>query len=176
MIQVVGYLALGAALAIAGITAFVWMRARQAFPNGNAPVYRVRKYYAAVLSVAMVGAFAWSLPLTPYDALAGGGTVLRVDVTGKMWSWKLKKAGDDVIGPLVLPAGTPIEFAVTSTDVNHGFGIYDEDGQLLGQTQAMPGYTNRLRLVFEKPGRFHVLCLEYCGVVHHVMLTEFTVR
>ncbi|HWV39952.1 MAG TPA: hypothetical protein VN033_15890 [Vulgatibacter sp.] len=175
MIQVVGYLALGAAIAIAAIAAFVWARARQAVPDGNAPVYRVRKYYAAALVVAMVGAFAWSLPLTPYDALASGPAV-RVDVVGTMWSWKLKKDGDDSAGPLVLPVGTPIDFDVTSTDVTHAFGVYDEDGQLLGQTQAMPGYTNRLRLVFDEPGRFHVLCLEFCGVVHHLMLTEFTVR
>jgi heme/copper-type cytochrome/quinol oxidase subunit 2 len=42
----------------------------------------------------------------------------------------------------------PVEFQVTSADVNHGFGIYDRSGRLLAQTQAMPGITNRLVYTF----------------------------
>ncbi len=37
-----------------------------------------------------------------------------------------------------------VEFRVTSLDVNHGMAIFDPDGKLVGQTQAMPGYVNRL--------------------------------
>ena len=68
-------------------------------------------------------------------------------------------------------AGEPVEFRVTSADVNHGFGVYDATGVLVAQTQAMPGYVNRLTHVFETPGTYQVLCLEYCGLVHHNMTT-----
>jgi cytochrome c oxidase subunit 2 len=37
------------------------------------------------------------------------------------------------------------------------------------QTQAMPGYVNRLRMVFAQPGTYTVLCLEFCGMSHHRM-------
>ena len=93
-----------------------------------------------------------------------------------MWSWQIQRAGGPPGAPLVLPSGKVIDFDVTGGDVNHGFGVYDPQGRLLGQTQAMPGYHNHLRMVFDVPGRYHVLCLEFCGIAHHVMLSEFTVR
>ncbi len=92
----------------------------------------------------------------------------RVRVLGSQWSWE--------ITPSELPAGVPVLFEVTATDVNHGFAVYDEGGTLLFQTQAMPGWINRVAWTFSEPGTYRVLCLEYCGLVHHDMLAELTVR
>ena len=39
----------------------------------------------------------------------------------------------------------------------------------------MPGHTNRLAYTFTQPGKYRVLCLEYCGLAHHGMMTEFEV-
>jgi cytochrome c oxidase subunit 2 len=64
---------------------------------------------------------------------------------------------------------------VTSADVNHGFGLYDPDGELLGSVQAMPGYTNHLDLRLDKPGQYLVACLEFCGLGHHEMASQFEV-
>jgi cytochrome c oxidase subunit II len=72
--------------------------------------------------------------------------------------------------------GKAVEFHVTGSDVNHGFGIYDPQLRLVAQTQAMPGYTNVLRHTFTKPGSYKILCLEYCGLAHHTMMAEFNVR
>ena len=62
-----------------------------------------------------------------------------------------------------------VEFRVTTLDVNHGFSLYAPDGHLVAQTQAMPGYVNRLRVTFDQPGTYTVLCLEFCGMSHHRM-------
>ncbi|PXV76312.1 hypothetical protein [Nitrosomonas eutropha] len=78
--------------------------------------------------------------------------------------------------PATVKSGQPVEFQVSAADVNHGFGIYDENLVLIAQTQAMPGYTNKLIHTFDKPGKFKILCLEYCGLAHHVMITELTVE
>lgn len=80
------------------------------------------------------------------------------------------------IMPLTLPSGSQVEFRVTSLDVTHGFAIYTPAGEVLTQTQAMPGYTNRLRVQFPAPGKYTVLCLEYCGLPHHKMRAEFIVE
>ncbi|MGH8399001.1 MAG: hypothetical protein ACRETA_12285, partial [Gammaproteobacteria bacterium] len=77
--------------------------------------------------------------------------------------------GAKTYNQLTLPYGEPVEFRVTAADVNHGFAIYDNLGVLLAQTQAMPGYVNRLYFRFPKPGTYHILCLEYCGVGHLIM-------
>lgn len=90
-----------------------------------------------------------------------------VDVVGYQWYWTLSETR--------LTAGEPVEFRVSSGDVNHGFAIYDSENRLLTQTQAMPGYTNKLLYTFEQPGRYQILCLEYCGVAHHVMRAELEV-
>ena len=66
-------------------------------------------------------------------------------------------------------------YKVTSADVNHGFAIYNADLEVIAQTQAMPTYTNELRVRYPKPGRYKILCLEYCGLAHHAMITEITV-
>jgi cytochrome c oxidase subunit 2 len=39
----------------------------------------------------------------------------------------------------------------------------------------MPGYINQVRYTFTKPGRYRVLCLEYCGLVHHDMTANLRV-
>ena len=47
---------------------------------------------------------------------------------------------------------------------------------LLAQTQAMPGYMNRMRITFDQPGTYTVLCLEFCGMSHHRMRGVVEVR
>jgi cytochrome c oxidase subunit 2 len=72
-------------------------------------------------------------------------------------------------------AGSVVEFRVTSDDVNHGFAIYAPDGLIVTQTQAMPGYTNKLLHTFKEPGTYTVQCLEYCGLGHAPMKTTLQV-
>lgn len=176
MVQIAGLVTLVGTVCVLAVALFVAARAREAVPDGNAPVYRARKYYAVALVAALAGTLAFTLPRAPYAAYAAVEPAVHVDVTGIMWAWQLQRAGSPAGEPLVLPAGQVVEFDVTGGDVTHGFGVFDDQGHLLGQTQAMPGYVNHLRMVFGAPGTYHVLCLEFCGVAHHMMLTEFTVR
>ena len=90
-----------------------------------------------------------------------------VDVVGQQWSWQLN--------PNSVRVGSPVEFRVTSKDVNHGFAIYAPNGLIAAQTQAMPGFTNKLVHTFSEPGTYKVMCLEYCGLGHAPMVAEFQV-
>ena len=74
-----------------------------------------------------------------------------------------------------MPAGSRVRFDATSVDVNHGFGLYDPHGHLIGSVQAMPGYVNKLDLTLTEAGVYQVRCLEYCGLEHARMQTTFTV-
>lgn len=123
-------------------------------------------FWALVLVSAAV--IAVSLAHLPYAARAGDSDAVEViRASGHQWRWELSK--NQVV------AGKPVEFHVTGADVNHGFGIYDPQLRLVAQTQAMPGYTNVLRYTFAQPGAYRILCLEYCGLAHHAMMTELTV-
>jgi len=95
------------------------------------------------------------------------GTPQVVKVTGVQWGWDM--SSDELL------VGQPVEFHVTSDDVNHNFAIYTSSLRMLAQTQAMPGYVNILRHTFDEPGTYKILCLEYCGLAHHDMISEITV-
>jgi len=132
--------------------------------------YRIRKYWFISLVSVMVIATFFSLRNLPYhDATAAAASGAKVvNVEGYQFYWKLSQEEFFV--------GEPVQFNVTSMDVNHGFGLYDENMQLLAQTQAMPGYTNVVDFTFTKPGKYQILCLEYCSVGHHVMVKEIVVK
>lgn len=130
--------------------------------------YRLRtRFFWALLLIGTptVGYTLLDLPYTAADRAAEDA--VRVQAVGYQWYWELSHDEARV--------GQPVIFEVTSKDVNHGFGIYDADMRLITQTQAMPGYENRLVHTFERPGTYRILCLEYCGVAHHDMDAEFRV-
>ena len=139
-------------------------------------VYRARSVYFFLLMLALLIAYGYTVPKAPY--FRDGSPDVVVDVVGKMWFWEIKPVKGAVLegGDLVLPAGKKVEFRVTSGDVNHGLGIYSPDGHLLTQTQAMPGYTNRLIYTFREPGTYKVFCMEFCGIGHHNMFARIIVR
>jgi cytochrome c oxidase subunit 2 len=127
--------------------------------------YRLRPAWLGFLVLLLTGAVGISLFLLPYSGAAGAAR--SVEVTGGQFYWS--------VSPERVPADCPIDFEVTSADVNHGFGVYDPAGVLLGSVQAMPGYTNRLELTLDEPGSYQIACLEFCGVKHHEMVRELEV-
>ena len=70
--------------------------------------------------------------------------------------------------------GAP-QSVLSGGDVNHNFAIYAPDGRIAIQTQAMPGYVNKLLYTFHTPGTYKIRCLEYCGIGHDVMTTDIQV-
>jgi cytochrome c oxidase subunit II len=161
--------------AVAGV--FIWVadganqRAEDDRPLAAA-AYRLRPWLFLIVAVVMVGANWKTLSELPYRAVASAqaaiaGPVQRVSAVGEQWDWK--------ITPNQVVAGRPVDFHVTSKDVNHGFAIYDQGLRIVAQTQAMPGFDNVLRYTFDEPGVYRVMCLEYCGLMHHEMKAEITV-
>jgi cytochrome c oxidase subunit 2 len=146
--------------------------------------YGVRKVIFASAALVVVVLLFATLPNVPY-AVASKPTDRIVHVTARQFNFvfseepivSVSELGRvATLEPLVLPLGAQVEFRVTSLDVNHGFGLYGPQRQLLAQTQAMPGYVNRLRVTLSEPGQYKVFCLEYCAAGHHFMQTGFVVK
>jgi len=74
-----------------------------------------------------------------------------------------------------IKAGEPVQFRLTSKDVNHGFAVFDSHHTFLFQVQVIPGATQLYRYTFTKPGTYTVECFEYCGVGHDAMTGTITV-
>ncbi|HEX6228171.1 MAG TPA: hypothetical protein VFZ41_01780 [Solirubrobacterales bacterium] len=155
------------ALALVAIFALVALQSRREVPleEVRGVAYRIRPAWLALLVVLLSGAVIGSMFFLPYTRGADVGA--EVKVVGGQFYWSMS--------PPDVPAGTEVDFAVTSADVNHGFGVYDPDGELLGSVQAMPGYTNHLDLRLDKPGSYLIACLEFCGLGHHEMAARFEV-
>ncbi len=141
-----------------------------------------QRFWFFLLLIVTLSVFATvTIPKSPYYLFEEESPSKVVFVAARQFYWTLSYKAIDSESPgigeaIELQSGEVIEFRVTSLDVNHGFAIYDESNNLVAQTQAMPGYVNRLRWKFEKPGAYKVLCLEYCGIAHAVMRASFTVR
>jgi cytochrome c oxidase subunit 2 len=118
-----------------------------------------------VLFVGISYATLRQFPIPPQHSALNASQV--VDVVGGQWSWTLSQT--------TFKAGVPIEFRVSSGDVNHNFSLYAPDGRIAIQTQAMPGYVNTLLYTFRTPGTYKIRCLEYCGIGHDVMTTDIRV-
>jgi cytochrome c oxidase subunit 2 len=137
---------------------------------------------------------AWVTRITPAQWIVGGGLVLPIPIlillTGtalvlgeqllprgdaplrfgahaERWQWTFtypdgREMSDDVLN---VPAGRPIDVAVSSKDVIHSFWV----PRLGGKIDAIPGHENRIRLEADEPGTYWGQCAEYCGPGHDGM-------
>ena len=152
---------------------FLWVVAGASKPavekHDAAPAYRWRnRLFWAVIAAGIVLTFGtlWDWPIAGHATAAPKPDVV-IKAVGHQWRFQLDRD--------TVKVGELVEFEVTSSDVNHGFAIYQGKNRVVAQAQAMPGYVNKLRVRFTEPGEYEVLCLEYCGVAHHGMRTVIKV-
>jgi cytochrome c oxidase subunit 2 len=148
--------------------------------DGHEPNYgaanRLRFLFFVALTALLIVFLGLTIGKLPYPVSAS--TPDRViEAVGKQYAWSLTEGRsptlarwDTEFSPVAtVPVGSTVEFRVTTLDVNHGFSLYAPGQRLVAQTQAMPGYVNRLRVTFDQRGTYTVLCLEFCGMAHHRM-------
>ena len=103
---------------------------------------------------------------------------LTVEVTAYQWGWRFAYQGagvqvasrSGVVPELVVPAGKPVRFTLTSADVIHSFHLSDPPFE----RAAIPGETVAFELRFDRVGSYVGRCGVYCGLQHTDM--PFTVR
>jgi cytochrome c oxidase subunit 2 len=126
---------------------------------------REKAWFVVVVILLAALLFA-TIFFTPYGRGAGRGTRV-VNVKAVQFAWLLPRAP--------LRVGRPVEFRLTSGDVNHNFAVYTQAWKLLFQVQVVPGTTQRYVYTFRRPGRYRVVCLEFCGLDHHLMASQIEV-
>lgn len=73
---------------------------------------------------------------------------------------------------LVIPVGSHVTFYVTSADVEHGFSV-----PLTGvNTMVTPGWISTISHTFKTPGKYLLVCNEYCGSGHQLMAGDIEVK
>ncbi|HJU15202.1 MAG TPA: ubiquinol oxidase subunit II [Stellaceae bacterium] len=115
------------------------------------------------LIVILLGGVSWigSHQLDPRAPIAAAAKPLRVDVVALDWKWLFIYPDQRVaaVNELVVPAGTPVRFRLTSATVMNSFFV----PQLGSQIYTMGGMTTHLNLLADKPGEYPGLSANFSG-------------
>jgi cytochrome c oxidase subunit 2 len=147
----------------------------QKAPLGERAGLRLILWGGAVFpTVVLAGLLVHGLRLMPVLRAPGGD--LRIDVVGEQFWWRLtyRPQGRPPVvsaNEVRLPAGTRVEFRLDAADVIHSFWI----PSLGGKMDMIPGRTNRLVLLADKPGVYRGACAEFCGTSHALMAFDVVV-
>jgi cytochrome o ubiquinol oxidase subunit 2 len=116
-----------------------------------------------LLTVILLGGVAWigSHDLDPAKPLASSTPPLEVQVVSLDWKWLFIYPSERIasVNQLVVPAGVPIHFSLTSASVMSAFFI----PQLGSMIYTMNGMRTQLNLQADQPGTFHGLASHYSG-------------
>ena len=106
------------------------------------------------LMVILLGGVIWigSHQLDPRAPIAAKANPLRVDVVSLDWKWLFiyPDQGIAAVNQLIIPAGTPVRFRLTSATVMNSFFV----PQLGSQIYTMGGMTTHLNLLAGEPGEY----------------------
>src|SRR6516165_6269721 len=115
------------------------------------------------LTVILLGGVIWigSHQLDPRAPIPAQSGPLRVDVVALDWKWLFiyPDKGVAAVNQLVIPAGTPVEFRLTSATVMNSFFV----PQLGSQIYTMGGMTTHLNLLADKPGEYPGISAMFSG-------------
>jgi cytochrome o ubiquinol oxidase subunit 2 len=115
------------------------------------------------LVVILLGGVCWigSHQLDPRAPLQSNAKPLRVDVVSLDWKWLFIYPDQRIaaVNKLVIPAGTPVTFRLTSATVMNAFFV----PQLGSQIYTMAGMMTHLNLLADNPGDYQGLSTNFSG-------------
>src|SRR5438067_1240361 len=115
------------------------------------------------LIVILLGGVTWigSHQLDPRAPIPADAKPLRVDVVALDWKWLFiyPDQGIAAVNQLVVPAGTPVQFRLTSATVMNSFFV----PQLGSQIYTMAGMETHPNLLAERPGEYPGISANYSG-------------
>ncbi len=159
-----------------GLLAFAFFfKYRQRRPNQSTPmVIPSVRFEVVVIGVPLFFFLLWFVQgykdyiwyTTPPQ------NAMDVYVMAKKWMWKFSYPdGPNAIGTIHVPANRPVRMLMTSRDVIHSF--YVPDFRI--KQDVLPGRYTETWFEATKPGRYQILCAEYCGTWHSQMWGEVVV-
>jgi len=115
------------------------------------------------LTILLLGGITWiaSHDLDPAKPLKSDVPPLKVDVVSLDWKWLFiyPDQGIATVNQLVIPAGTPVQFRLTSATVWNSFFV----PQMGTMIYTMPRMTTRLNLQADRQGEFNGLSSHFSG-------------
>lgn len=115
------------------------------------------------LIVLFLGGICWigTHDLDPRKPIASDAEPIEIDVVSLDWKWLFLYRAEDVasVNRLVVPAGVPLHFRLTSATVMNSFFV----PQLGSQIYTMAGMTTQLHLQADRPGNYPGISAQFSG-------------
>ena len=115
------------------------------------------------LTIMFIGGVIWigSAQLDPFRPLPSKTAPLEVQVVALDWKWLFIYPQQRIatVNRLVMPAGTPVHFSITSASVFNVFFV----PRLGSMIYAMPGMVSQLSLQADKPGDLWGTSAQFSG-------------
>ena len=116
-----------------------------------------------LMTIMLLGGVTWigAHELDPGVALASSKPPLDVQAVSLDWKWLFIYPGERVaaVNQLVIPAGRPIRFSITSASVLNAFFV----PRLGSMIYAMNGMTTHLNLSADAPGTYYGMSSHFSG-------------
>ncbi len=116
-----------------------------------------------ILTIMLIGGVIWigSYRLDPFRPLPSKTPALVVQVVSLDWKWLFiyPQQGVATVNQLVVPAGAPVHFSITSASVFNVFFI----PRLGSMIYAMPGMVSQLYLQADRPGMLRGESAQFSG-------------
>jgi cytochrome c oxidase subunit 2 len=101
------------------------------------------------------------------------GDVLTMEAIGHQFGFQFRypKLNMPVSDDMHIPVGTPVTLHITSIDVLHSFWV----PEVRLKADMVPGLIQTLRFTPTKVGTYRIICTEYCGRNHGLMVGKLMI-
>ncbi len=162
-------------LLIAGLIVFYAVKYRRRAPDSVGAVIRggmlLEITWIVIPSLIAVVIFIWGASVF-FAMSRPPDETLNIYVVGKQWMWKFQHLdGQREINELHVPVGRAVKLIMTSEDVIHDLFV----PAFRVKADVLPGRYTTIWFQATKPGRYRLVCSQYCGTRHSGMTGEVVV-
>jgi cytochrome c oxidase subunit 2 len=150
----------------------------EALPPQTRGNSRLELAWTPIPAATIAVLFAFTVVVLDSIQARSAQPAVEIRVDGFRWGWSFTYTHEGVVvtgsrlpGPeAVVPAGEPLLFIVSGSDVIHSFYV----PAFLAKYDAIPGRDQHVEVTIEQPGSYGGQCAEFCGLFHSQM--PFTIR
>ncbi len=120
-----------------------------------------------VLLLSIVSVRIW------YEVMLEPQNGLVVEAIGHQFyfSFRYPQINGEVTDEMHLPRGVPVTLNLTAADVIHGFWV----PAMRLKNDTVPGLVTTIKFTPVLDGRYHIICTQFCGVLHSEMDKQYLV-
>jgi cytochrome c oxidase subunit 2 len=130
-------------------------------------------WWTIIPTILLVILSIWSVRVWYRIQIAQPTNGLVIESIGHQWyyTFRYPQVHGEITNEMHLPVNVPVVLNVTSTDVIHSFWV----PSFRLKADMVPGLINTIRFTPTVPGRYQIICTEFCGTLHGAMNKQYLI-